>query len=436
MSTGFSLRFLAVRIQPSGLLASLLPLLLVSQVAAGPGVKRSFIRIDGLAPRAGAPTGPVGSPGDEDSAAAALPSHASVVPADGAVPSTDNVHESALGSVANHDSAEAPAGVAAVRVESESAEKALLRPVPHVQAPPEQRDEMQSHSREENVGSRGNCEDYHGKTVVLATVDEDFVDFFENWHAYASKFLRSGEHQLVVVAENENAYGSLSQKAKALSGGGDLFPFEVSSMNTRNTSSETHVRVSLDEGTPPYGSGGYSRLVHRRPQRILSYLQQGCTVLYADIDAVWIKDPFQDIAAAGEHDLYLVDDRSEGTSSCANGPGAYFCTCFLYVKPTPPALHFFDVWARKAPGNHENGNQFQFNSYLCRDAGELNFAVLPRDRFPPGCTLKAKTSADMGWFLSDKGPSVVHANWKVGHAEKKGLLEHLGFWGNAQGHQS
>merc|ERR1712194_214997 len=155
----------------------------------------------------------------------------------------------------------------------------------------------------------------------------------------------------------------------------------------------------------PGGPGSYifDTLTGKRPLQILHFLELGCTVLYTDIDTVWLGDVFEDIAAAGSHDLYITDDsqRNEGMNRWN------FCTCFMYLQPSPAVRELMQNWHQAMdPKWHD---QPPFNIALRQDhetRGLVDFAVLPYKAFPPGCYVNRAGI--------EPGMHVLHANYRRG----------------------
>merc|ERR1712151_693461 len=112
-----------------------------------------------------------------------------------------------------------------------------------------------------------------------------------------------------------------------------------------------------------------------------------CTVLYSDVDSVWLGDVFQDIAEAGSHDLYITDDRKKRpTDQFDLREMWYFCTCLLYLQPSPSVRELVQNWSNAMSDNipdQPTFNQVLKSDYATRQL--VDFTVLPYGAFPPGC---------------------------------------------------
>eukprot|EP00928_Gymnodinium_smaydae_P047386 TRINITY_DN3161_c0_g3_i3.p2 TRINITY_DN3161_c0_g3~~TRINITY_DN3161_c0_g3_i3.p2 ORF type:complete len:342 (+),score=64.14 TRINITY_DN3161_c0_g3_i3:330-1355(+) len=266
------------------------------------------------------------------------------------------------------------------------------------------------------------CSKYPGRRVVLVAVDTDYVRFFENWLLHAGKVL--GDHeQVVVLAEDASALAALKTLRDGASKG-RLRGFEL-------LSAEASAGPSLlEQSSTPWGTRGYNELMHRRPGHFLRFLQQGCAVLMADVDAVWLKNPFDEIAAAGEQDLYFVDDGfrvgeddplplwTPGTRDC-KATKVNFCGGFVYARASSAGVAFTQRWSSECLTSKytNDGNQRVMNDVLCEHMQDVRFAVLPAERFPIGTS--ARKAQD---------PTIVHANWIVTHEDKMAFLKELGLW--------
>lgn len=258
----------------------------------------------------------------------------------------------------------------------------------------------------------GSCSLYPGKRIVLVTVNEEFVPFFENWLLHAKPYLGSTE-QVVAVAEDAGALEPLRRLAAET-------PFEV--VEKASILAKVVPRL-LAEGVPAaagaYNSMAYGELVNARPFEISHFLSFNCTVLYADIDTVWLKDPFQHVAAAGKHDMYIGEDRKYVTD---NRNHWNFCTCFMYMQPTESIQRLMRTWHQTIPAKTST-NQGSFNVALQKDfesVKTVDFAALPRDNFPPGPAV---------WNLTaQSNTTVLHANYLAGKFKKYLYLKTHHHW--------
>jgi len=250
--------------------------------------------------------------------------------------------------------------------------------------------------------ARGNfsehCTLYPGKRVVLVTVNVNYLNMFRNWLHFAQPYLQSTE-QLRVVAEQPEVVAPLQDIQQTY--GFDLVQPDVATQP---------IAASLLEG--PYRSSEFVGVVGKRPDRLLDVMTAGCSVLYVDIDTAWVKDPF--LSIKGNADVYVTDDLPIR--------GADYCTCLLYMNPSPASISFVREWAQRMGTSMD---QPVFNEVL-REITEhrapasmasLTHSVLPQDQFPPGLLAMVYTT-----------PSVWHANWREGMNNKIDFLKSVGCW--------
>eukprot|EP00929_Paragymnodinium_shiwhaense_P076673 TRINITY_DN39462_c0_g1_i1.p1 TRINITY_DN39462_c0_g1~~TRINITY_DN39462_c0_g1_i1.p1 ORF type:complete len:367 (+),score=74.69 TRINITY_DN39462_c0_g1_i1:115-1215(+) len=281
------------------------------------------------------------------------------------------------------------------------------------------------------------CKSYPGHRVVLVTVDQMYVDFFENWLLSAERHLKPEREKIVVIAEDATARPLLERLRVSPGKQTPRFDLvdddpDIKLVLVRDAAED----AAAGEATP-YGTDGFATLVNRRAKRMARFLQNDCAVLYVDVDTVWLKNPFDDIDAAGSFDLYLAEDLdASGVSrqhSCLPDDKPNFCTCFIYARPTKNALDLVSTWmiASARNGDSKALAQPQFNSALCERRGKIDYHVLPRQRYPSGGSMKSHLEKQE--LLGTSGPAVVHANYRIGHAAKLDFLKQNGLWALGDG---
>jgi hypothetical protein len=165
-----------------------------------------------------------------------------------------------------------------------------------------------------------NCEAFPGQRVLLTSVSDEDVDFFENWLHHAGQYLSATDH-LTVIADDEKATERL---ADLLSVQPTLPQFEV--------------------------IAGFKVNVTKIPDKILMYVAGGCSTLYFKSDSAWkFEGPLLSLEASGVHDVVLTWEVPPRSASPA----------FMYVQPTMAAKLFMTNWAEvwDAPGMWETKQQ-------------------------------------------------------------------------------
>lgn len=264
---------------------------------------------------------------------------------------------------------------------------------------------------EQEAAFNPGCLAFPNKRIIMVTPNSEYWSMFLNWFHHAKAYM--GKHdQLVVFAQDEKVVKKLQRESF-------VFVDLDGNLNIPADANQLPAKVA-----GPFNSHQFNDLVDKRPANILYFLKLNCTVLYSDVDTVWLGDIFQDIAEAGSHDLYITDDNRNdaGFDGIVKHDNWYFCTCFMYMKPTPPVLELIQNWTDAMVGKHPV-NQPSFNKVLKSDyetRKSVDFTVLPYGAFPPG--IKA------GHFWGTPGMHVLHANWMVGTWTKKDFMKKHGVW--------
>jgi len=258
------------------------------------------------------------------------------------------------------------------------------------------------------------CAAYPGKRVVLVSVSLDYLKMFQNWYHFARPWLQDTEH-LVVVAEDEAVAKPLRLISHNASSTGDNNPAFAVYVSSHPVKKSVNLRQRFFEPDAPlYDSQAFGDLVTQRATHMLTYLERGCTVLYSDIDNVWVKDPFRQIGLLPRKDLLATDDDPSNLTK------TYACTCFLYMQPTQASQDLMHAWHDRSVG--QSTNQRPFNEVLAeaKESYVTSFAeaLLPFSEFPPGTNASQFPNA-----------TVIHANWIHGGLQKKiEFLEERGLW--------
>lgn len=262
-----------------------------------------------------------------------------------------------------------------------------------------------------------NCVPYPGKRVVLLTVDSEFITFFQNWIIHAKPYLTNTE-QIVVIPEDEKAVPLLKEEQNKSGLSFDILPVKGKRGSASLLQRNRRVRLAARDGlSPNFGSQEYGALVTERPSHIANFIGRGCTVFYVDIDTAWAKDPFQEIALSGKHDLYLTDD-TPGNRMAVLGNNWYACTCLLYLQPTKPVRGLVRKWSAEVESAWRN--QPALNKVLREDyetKKTVDFKLLPFAKFPPG---------KVGNQYKDA--AIYHANYHKGIPDKISYMKEMGVW--------
>ncbi|XP_045165448.2 uncharacterized protein LOC123529260 [Mercenaria mercenaria] len=224
------------------------------------------------------------------------------------------------------------------------------------------------------------------KWTILVTVNDGYFDFFQNWlHFYRKLHLN---YRLIVIAEDDIVFFKLQQLD------GNLITLEKS---RRNSSREAVV----------YGSEAFSELASARPTYILKYLQNRVNIVYADIDAVWLRNPFPYFN--GSFDMWMQSD----------GPKS-LCTGLMAIKSSNDTIKLMLEWEASLK-KHLQIDQSAFNKVVKYSKARLK--TLDTNLFPSG-RLYFKEFKDN----QRSNVVIVHNNFIKGHPAKLQRFKTYKLW--------
>ncbi|KOM25496.1 hypothetical protein LR48_Vigan107s001500 [Vigna angularis] len=123
-------------------------------------------------------------------------------------------------------------------------------------------------------------------SVIVCIVSQPYLPFLNNW--LISIAMQDRQDMVLVIAED---YASLHRV-------NDLWPGHA-----------VLIPPVLDaEAAHKFGSQGFFNFTARRPRHLLKILELGYSVMYNDVDMVWLADPFPYLV--GNHDVYFTDDMT------------------------------------------------------------------------------------------------------------------------------
>jgi len=205
-----------------------------------------------------------------------------------------------------------------------------------------------------------------------------------------------------------------------------------------------HVVVSGEEvpergkRASEYKAVGFKDICSKRPTWVRLFYLLGFDVLYADIDAVWLQNPFPVFfgeEAMGELEFIAADDSRSGRLNPL-GLSGNLCSCLLYFRHPPSnttlnnplrqhneelAYELIKRWEKRVKDYPGEMDQESLNQELPAGVMDgLKFSILPRLSFPNGRNFMS--------FPDGTLPFVVHNNWIIGHSAKKKRFKQFGLW--------
>jgi len=263
------------------------------------------------------------------------------------------------------------------------------------------------------------CGPFPQKRIVMISFSSSYFDFLTNWFVTSAKFL-TDDDVLLVVAEDDEALSLITDtsiveqlgRPFALMDNQSQFVDFDGQVQRVNTVDLKHLAELSSRGD--YGTEEYEKVTKAKPDHMLALLQQGCTVHYTDIDAVWTAGLWDVIASMGSHDLYVTDD-----GQAPFWPKSwYLCTCQMHVQPTDSVIKLFQDWIQGCDPSQKH-DQISFNQVLHSDHQgnkTVDFVLMERAEFPPGCDPVTDVA------------KVIHANWIGRTGGKKEFLQRHNMW--------
>lgn len=251
-------------------------------------------------------------------------------------------------------------------------------------------------------------------TVIVCAVSQPYLPFLSNWLISVSR--QKHQDKVLVIAED---YATLYLVNERWPGHAVLVP-PAPDLQTAHK----------------FGSQGFFNFTSRRPRHLLQILELGYSVMYNDVDMVWLGDPFKYLV--GNHDVYFTDDMAAvkplDHSHDLPPPGkkgrTYICSCMIFLRPTERAKLVLkkwieelqdQPWSKKKKSNDQPG----FNWALNKTADQVDVYLLPQAAFPTGgLYFKNET-----WVRETKGKHVIiHNNYITGFEKKIKRFRDYGLW--------
>ncbi|XP_053391059.1 uncharacterized protein LOC128553886 [Mercenaria mercenaria] len=223
--------------------------------------------------------------------------------------------------------------------------------------------------------------------TLLVTVNNGYFDFFKNWIHFYRRF--NFNYTLIVIAEDDIVFFKLQKL------GGKLITLV---RGRRNTSSEAVV----------FGSRAYGELASGRPSYMLRYLQNGVNIVYADLDAVWLRNPFPYFN--GNFEIWMPSDGRPGN----------LCAGLMAIKSSKETITLMQEW-KASLNKHPKGNQYAFNQVV--KYSQVRLKTLDMNLFPSGKLYFKKFNDEQR-----RKVVIVHNNWIKGHPAKLQRFKTYKLW--------
>lgn len=251
------------------------------------------------------------------------------------------------------------------------------------------------------------------KRVVVAGVTCGYLDFADN---FVQSLERIGVTNYLLVPLDDKSLEVL-QKA---------YPDHTLPMmpGIPSTPSEASFWAKKD----------FKTITATRPEFLTSFLTKGYTVMYNDVDRVWLQNVWNEfdimIANSKNVTLILVDDVP-GLANKTESKN--YSTSLIYLEPTERNIKLLREWRNAILKDTEDrtaGDQGYFNDIFRQHKEDKKFAP---DEWTKAYTGDFPTGNDYffdyrNYSQHDHNIQVVHANYMVGKDRKKNRLLKNGQW--------
>jgi len=193
-----------------------------------------------------------------------------------------------------------------------------------------------------------------------------------------------------------------------------------------------HELIKLDVGSGQWQSKNFNKICMAKVDNARKFLKEGYTVLYSDLDVVFLKDPLPYLLPMLKEKDILFQYSAKGNPASYNPspPTRKVCMGFFVAKPTPLNIDLFDtsenVDLDTLPLNHPCRKDQSDQGYTqakirqIKKYKQLNQGILPPPLFPNG----------INWFNNhrDFDPYIIHYNYIVKQSEKIERMKKFGHW--------
>merc|ERR1719181_263683 len=283
--------------------------------------------------------------------------------------------------------------------------------------------------------------------IVLVTANSAYIEMFLTWFARVEKVCP--ECVVAIIAETDDA-GKLLRKGER------FHVFDAEDFVDTGQSAE---KSADGENGHIYGTKQYGQLMTRRPWYLQQFLQHGISLIFSDLDTIWLHDPVPVLASYGDVDAVFAHADSHHQTADAKElarlqgtkwPGQdHVSGGFMYLRANERSVGLMKAWYDEAFTGTMNINEWSLKQAIADFDVEwlssadvpakgspgtaLRATVLPSNLGPDGCEFWAKKDGKLlpeftpdGKQFFDKHKSeflYVHANCLIGDEDKITALE-------------
>lgn len=262
------------------------------------------------------------------------------------------------------------------------------------------------------------------KLVVAIAVNYAFRHLALN---FVCNLKRIGVSNYVVLAMDRTVFDYLAAR------GTNTFFYEMPATRRR-----------LLEEADSFGTAAFIETSRRKSMLVLKVLRLGYSVVFSDVDVVWVRDPIPELLRH-DFDFVMQSDRAHKDQDAALNynlnSGFYLVRSSLRSVTALKAIVKYAEAIRRSEQkafnyvlcgafkDHHAGPGIRIGAQECTyRKGGARVLALPLEAFPNGSDESLWSNMSTSFEDSHPGVVAVHANYVEGRAEKVERIKRIGYW--------
>lgn len=268
-------------------------------------------------------------------------------------------------------------------------------------------------------------ESVHDKLVVAIAVNYAFRQLALN---FVCNLKRVAVSNYVILAMDRTVFDYLAAR------GANTFFYESSTKTTRRLLQHSH----------KFGSTAFVETSRRKSILVLKVLRLGYSVVFSDVDVVWVRDPIPELLRH-DFDFVMQSDRSHKDQDTALNynlnSGFYLVRSSIRSVTALKAIVKYAEAIRRSEQkafnyvlcgafkDHHAGPGIRVGAQKCTyRKGGATVIALPLEAFPNGSDESLWSNRSASFEEVHPGVVAVHANYIEGLAEKIERIKRIGYW--------
>lgn len=254
------------------------------------------------------------------------------------------------------------------------------------------------------------------KRIVVAGVTCGYLDFADN---FVQSLIRSNVTNYLLVPLDHKSHDILK----------DVYPNHTTPMMPDIAAAPSEASF--------WSKKDFKTITATRPEFLTSLLTKGYTVMYNDIDRVWLQNVWKEMERMKQKQsnnnvtMILVDDVPHGISNKKESNN--YSTSLMYLEPTEQNIALLRDWRNvilQDSSDRMAGDQGYFNDVFAKHKKTKRIAS---SEWTKAYTGDFPTGNDYFWNFKNYSShkhniQVVHANYLVGKKKKRKRMLEMGHW--------